>query len=327
MTGRPPAVVETYDCFTSSYATLLACSGLDHRVLGEQFGYRRLHSERAAWPFASLRFWRDSFGELIKRWYGLEERIINHSGSDALWRHARSLLASGRPVIVSVDVWPLRHTAFHQIRHYPHRLLVVGHRADEAYVVDGMLGTSYSGWLPLTELLSAADSPEIGAGEWGFDARNTTIDLPLEPTSTGLSQEGPAAVLGCLRRYVADGGRRAAVDGFLADLEAVAKAPPDDVQDTIADGILFLGELASQRRLNADFLELAAEVAPVCLETAAGIFRQTTIEVDRMRRILYFGFRGRRSPTQLLGRLADRLRQISALEAAAIQEIKERLPE
>jgi hypothetical protein len=298
----------SHDCYSATYGVALEQLGHDARVLGGDWGFRYDRDPGHPWPLERLLTTTRPFAEMMRTWYGVETHEREHVSFEAAWDHIRMFSASGQPAIVFVDAFHLPHTGYHQTQHRPHRVLVTECRDDEAHVVDPTLKLAFEGWVEAASMRAAMDSPYLLG--LLYSARNVTIDL---------SQGQPPAVspadnaLRSLRCFGATGtGPLRALAG---DMDRDAPVEPDGRLDEtrLAEGVMFFGELMSQRLLNGGFLDLAADLTGLEALLESKPRAQRLCDTwDTLRMV--FSFVGIKKPHDVLRHLAPRMREVADLE-------------
>jgi hypothetical protein len=301
------------DCASNTYSRVLRGYGLDARVLGDQWGYR--YAPGAGLPLERLMADRRDPPDVLFDWYGTREWLAQHDGPADVWQHVRSMLDEGRPPIVVVDICSFRTGSFFQGTHSPHRVVVVGYRGNEVLVLDGYGRSRFHGWLPTTEINPSLGPPELAAGWWRYDARFVVVDLPRpEPDAPGVTAERVRAALAVnVEEYLnppdlpGETAGHVAAARFLADFRETSAGLGDAAADVVIPGIAQLAYLATQRKLNAQFLELAAELVSPHLAEQAAAFHRMSREWNKMFHTLLFGHRIGRPLGALLHGMSDRV--------------------
>lgn len=334
MTGHPGATTSGVylDCTAGSYVFQLAEHGLDPRVLGDEwwYWYPAAGHDSAEWPGTSLTVTRRRPGEIVRDWYGIEEREVLHDSTDDLWCHARSVSAQGRSVAVHVDLyhWPPA-SLFHGRGHGARRVVLSDVGAEGAHVHDGYGEGHFSGWMERSEVLRAVTMLESHP--------RLTVDLPpprvpLDPTDDDLwgalrsgwrlPDESSASPDGSTVGALVGGAAARAFAAELRHRAASGRALPLDEGIAWANA---LGAVASQRQLGTMFLGLAAERLSGGVRSAADEF----VGVARRWFVLYnlflFGLVMNRPIDALLAGTADRVDAVIGAEESIVSILSDGL--
>ncbi|MGO9078422.1 MAG: BtrH N-terminal domain-containing protein [Streptosporangiaceae bacterium] len=337
LAGLDDGLPDTHlDCSTSTYARVLRVMGLEPAILGDDFRYRYA-PRRETWPLGAIQTRRGSHDDVVFRWYGVRGTISQHRDPGETWDHVRSVLGDGRPVIASVDLFEWPRSTFQHTRHHPHRVLIAGHRAGEALVVDGRSGRRMIQWLPVEVIDRAMGSPELRSTHEGFHGRHVTVDLPRPGTGpAAFRQRGATALAEAAGRYLRPppdaerSGTRVrggwdAVRAFLPDFTRyfgeLTELPPERT----VPAITFFGRLNAQRLFNALLIERAAADAGAGVAGCAEAFRVVGDGWGKLYHAALYGFHAGRDMPALLRRLAPRVEALAHREHDAIVLLDERL--
>jgi len=320
-TGIPGAYL---DCQTSSYSMMLRSLKLDPRILGDQWWYSYDAASHQDWPGGAFSFTNHEYRESVSDWFGATERVIPHASPRQALERVRSTVSDGTAITVCVDLYHYRMANFfYRKNHYPRRIVVNGFQEDRFWVLDGAGERRFAGWLTEKELIPAIDSAHLELGSWGFNARNTTIEI-IPPTAA----HGPPSadwvrdrLLGPTRSFSATNQGRLTLVGTEA-LQAFSDAllsysaelaePASKMTLQISN---ILGGITSQRQLNIMFLELAAQYFPD-LRRAKEHFQKSAREWDKAFNVFLFGIRLGRDPAAIVTELARRIDVIAEAECA-----------
>jgi hypothetical protein len=166
--------------------------------------------------------------------------------------------------------------------------------------------------------------------------RTTTVEL-LPPAAPPRLPEGNqllAALRATAERYVsADPGQagalagRRAMEAYIADLRGVAHSADEQDGERTIDYLAFFGEVASQRRLNAAFLRLAArQTGRASCDQGADAFEELSSQWLRMRALFFAGGTRKRPAHQVAQRISTRLEAAVRQESSAVQQLLAGLP-
>lgn len=334
VTGHPGTTTSGIylDCTASSYLFQLAEHGLDPRILGDEwwYWYPAPGHASAGWPGTSLTVTRRRPGEIIRDWYGIEEREMLHDSTDDLWCYARSVSTQGRSVAVHVDLyhWPPA-SLFHGRGHGARRVVLSDIGAEGAQVHDGYGEGRFGGWVERSEVLRAVATleshprltvdlppprvPLDPAYDDLWDALRSRWRLPTESTASADAPTSGALVgVAAARAFASEVRHRAASGRALPLDEGIAWANA-------------LGAVASQRQLGTMFLGLAAERFSGRVRSAADEF----VGVARRWFVLYnlflFGLVMNRPIDTLLAGTADRVDAVIGAEERIISALSDAL--
>ncbi|QMU69788.1 BtrH N-terminal domain-containing protein [Streptacidiphilus sp. P02-A3a] len=315
------------DCSTSTYSRMLRGLGLDARVLGDDLGYRYL-ARRDVWPIESMLTSGRTHEEAIHSWYGIRARQLHHPGPQAAWDHIRAVVDDGRTAVVSIDLHDWPRSSFRNLRHYPHRVVVAGHRHDQALILDGRGDRRLIQWMPMADISAAMASPGLLSADGTYDGRHVTVDLPYPDPHRPPppSQRYAQALTGAVARYLhpADTGEPTgwtAMEAFCQDLNSYARALSELPDERTIPGITFFGSLATQRLFNALLTELAGEQTGTDLTACAEAFREAAAAWQRCYHVLLFGFHAGRDMAGLLQRVSVRVTERALKERSLIEQI------
>jgi hypothetical protein len=337
--GLPASHLE---CGTGTYGRLLRHLGLDPRVLGDAWGYR-YRARDDGWPIDGLDPNVRSHDDALRSWYGTESRGLRHVDNDSVWRYARNVLDDGRLLAVTVDLYDWPRSSFHRLRHFPHRVLVAGHRDGEIFVVDGQGPRRTAQWTSIADISAAMTGDALSSVRAGYDGRNQTIDIPRPPADAPPVPVGAAdRALPAPHRYLdalrtsttsylcgePDGEHpqgRAAIRQFCLDLAEYSRRLADFPPEQVVPMVSFLGALATQRQFNAMFLGLAAERTGADLDDSTALFGEVARAWNNLFHMFLYGFHAGREMGPLFRRLVQRLVEAARTEAAAIETLHAQL--
>jgi hypothetical protein len=239
-------------------------------------------------------------------------------------------VAGGLMITVCVDLYHYaKANFFYRNSHYPRRVVISDSRDGQLLVLDGLGEGRFTGWVPEVELIPAIDSGELERGSWGFNARNTTIEIPPPARATGCPSSGQVRdrLLEMAPHFLAAGddddsmviGWRAA-RAFADDLPERTAALASSSSDVALRISNALGGIASQRRLNVMFLELAASMSPD-FDDAISHFRKAAREWYKIFTIFLFGMRLGRDPAAIANELTKRIKLLIESERAGTTAI------
>ena len=314
--GSMEATFPSFDCFTATYGTALVRAGWDPVVLGDQWGYGWDGGppDDSAWPLNHLAISHWPLEETLRYWYGIDVDVVHHPSSDAAWSYVCVLTDQRRPVVVTADAFHLPYSPhFHKV-HLPHRVLVTGRRGDRVSLVDSYRGAQFAGLLPAADVRRAMAA--IPADHTGRDCTSEVMP-PQEASPCALH---PDAVRDAVRdnalRYLGPGDLcgEAILRRVISGIRAFARDGGRLREDTFLTGVMYFGELASQRTLNAAFLLRAAAVLRIpSLRRAAELAEDASEGWMTVRNVFFL--RVRSNPGSALARVADRMDALAESEA------------
>lgn len=311
------------DCAAHTYGVLLEAASADPRVLGDHWLYE-WSGDGAGWPPARLRTSSCTHPETIERWYGLREEAVCHEGPEQTCAYVSKKVAQGGPVVVSLDLFRWNRSAFFELDHYPHRVVVTAAEPGRFFVLDSLGPGAFAGWVPCEQVAMAVQTPELSRADlWGFDASNLTITLDRPAGGARPAEPSAPAVRDRLAQTA--GTHLASGDTVLRSL---GKQLTEFGQDTdpvheelFLPGVAFLGALTTQRYLNARFAEMADSRTGADLGASAAALHRAARAWNQAYVHFLFGRRRGHPLRNLVLRLADRVSAIADLELVAAEQM------
>ncbi|MEH0467420.1 hypothetical protein QA943_00940 [Streptomyces sp. B21-097] len=310
---------EAGDCNIASYGTAVRAAGLDPIVLGCRRGFEWRHNP--ALPLGEIRLALSDIPTDIKSWYDVD--IVKEDFPDAGTALERLASAGDWPVIVDVDSYHLPYSSTFQREHYPHTVVLIEVRSDGVFVVDGYRGYRFDGVLDMNTMLQALGSPpRPGAMDFDLvprhDADSVSVRAARVRSRIPDQSADPTIILDRVRDNMgpfddAGSGDRVGVEAVVAIADTLHAAVDEGLAPgAVYDVLSFLGSVASQRSLNADFLAWAAtQLDMPTLAAGATLAEHASRRWGMLRNWVYL--RANKNPSAL-HRAADMLVEIAAEE-------------
>lgn len=312
---------EAGDCNIASYGTAVRAAGLDPVVLGCRRGFQWRHNPGLC--LGEIRLALSDIPTDVRSWYDVD--IVKEDFPDAGTALERLAAAGDWPVVVDADSYYLPYSSTFRREHYPHTVVLVEARTDGVLVVDGYRGYRFDGVLDVNTMLQALGSPpRPGAMQFDLVPRHDADSVSVRAVRVRSRIPGQAAdptiILDRLRDNMdpfddAGSGDRVGVEAVVAIADTLRAAVGGGLDPgAVYDILSFLGSVASQRSLNANFLAWAATRLDVpALAAGATLAEHASRRWGMLRNWVYL--RANKNPSAL-HRAADTLVELSTEEKA-----------